>query len=84
MKRANKWVKRKILPTKIVLIAVFIFIQFYHPAIATPAITAEIQLPANVKAIVTRACYDCHSNETNLRWYDKIAPVYWQGIAGNT
>jgi hypothetical protein len=24
-----------------------------------------------------RACYDCHSNETNLRFYDRIVPAYW-------
>ena len=30
------------------------------------------------KAIVQRACYDCHSNETNLRWYDQIAPISWK------
>ena len=71
----------RILLYLIMLTIVFAALQFYRPAIANPAVTAEIQLPANVKVIVKRACYDCHSNETNLRWYDKIAPAYWQAAA---
>ncbi len=23
------------------------------------------------------ACYDCHSNEVNVPWYGKVAPVSW-------
>jgi len=81
MNKRNNRFRSKISLILIIMIAVFIAMQLYHPAIAKPAVTAEIKLPANVKAIVKRACYDCHSNETNLRWYDKIAPVYWQVAA---
>ncbi|MDP9077059.1 MAG: heme-binding domain-containing protein [Bacteroidota bacterium] len=79
-KKKNRF--RKItLQTSITLMVIFVTIQFYHPAIPEPRVTAEIQVPPNVRAIFKRACYDCHSNETNLRWYDKIAPVYWQVAA---
>ncbi len=27
--------------------------------------------------IAVTACYDCHSNETKWRWYDKLAPASW-------
>ena len=37
-----------------------------------PPVTGEIMLPAEVQAILERACYDCHSNETKLNWFDKI------------
>jgi hypothetical protein len=30
-----------------------------------------------VAAIVKRACYDCHSNNTVWPWYSRIAPVSW-------
>jgi hypothetical protein len=30
-----------------------------------------------VKAILRRACYDCHSNETQWPWYSRIAPISW-------
>ena len=31
-----------------------------------------------VMAILKTSCYDCHSNQTNYRWYSYIAPVSWQ------
>jgi hypothetical protein len=37
-----------------------------------PPVTGEIMLPAEVQAILERACYDCHSNETKLNWFDKL------------
>jgi hypothetical protein len=40
--------------------------------LANPPVTAEIQVPQEVKQLLERACYDCHSNETNIRWYDKL------------
>ncbi|HTP10985.1 MAG TPA: heme-binding domain-containing protein, partial [Anaerolineae bacterium] len=27
--------------------------------------------------LVTRACYDCHSNQTTWPWYSNIAPISW-------
>src|ERR1035437_156738 len=29
------------------------------------------------RALVKRACYDCHSNETTWPWYSHVAPVSW-------
>jgi len=37
----------------------------------------EITAPVEVMAILKRACYDCHSNEVNLPWYSKVAPISW-------
>ncbi|HVB79794.1 MAG TPA: heme-binding domain-containing protein [Candidatus Binataceae bacterium] len=33
--------------------------------------------PAQIEALLTRACYDCHSNQTRWPWYSHIAPVSW-------
>lgn len=30
-----------------------------------------------VAIILKTSCYDCHSNQTKLPWYSKIAPVSW-------
>lgn len=40
---------------------------------------AETEVPASVevRSILRRACYDCHSNETTWPWYSRIAPVSW-------
>ena len=39
----------------------------------------ETEVPASVevRSILRRACYDCHSNETTWPWYSRIAPVSW-------
>ena len=42
-----------------------------------PAVESEVPAPADVRAILRRACYDCHSNETVWPWYSRIAPASW-------
>ena len=36
-----------------------------------------LQTPGNVKAILQKACYDCHSNETVYPDYAYVAPISW-------
>lgn len=33
--------------------------------------------PKNIGKILKESCYDCHSNNTNYPWYNKIQPVKW-------
>ncbi len=61
----------------VVLIVAFIGIQFIHIERTNPRITGEIEAPAQVKEILRRSCYDCHSNETVWPWYSYIAPASW-------
>lgn len=43
-----------------------------------PPITNEVSWPSpEAKALAKRACYDCHSNETEWTWYSNIAPISW-------
>jgi hypothetical protein len=51
--------------------------QLYRPKIDHPPVTAEIQGPPEVKQILRNSCYNCHSNETRLSWFDEPAPAYW-------
>lgn len=53
-------------------------LQFVRPEIPVRPVTGDLQAPPAVKAILRRACYDCHSNETSLRWFDRVSPVYWR------
>lgn len=69
--------QRKAFIIILILLVGFVGIQFVRPDVPNPPVTGDFTAPADVKAIIQRACYDCHSNQTNLRWYDKIAPVYW-------
>lgn len=42
-----------------------------------PPVTADLRAAADAKAVLRRACYDCHSNETTWPWYSRVAPVSW-------
>lgn len=61
----------------LVVLLVFAGIQFVRPKIANPPVTADLQAPPDVQQILRNSCYNCHSNETKLWWYDKIVPAYW-------
>jgi cytochrome c553 len=58
-------------------LVVFIALQFIRPELTHPPVTADLQAPPDVKQILVTSCYDCHSNETKLAWFDQIAPAYW-------
>ena len=34
-------------------------------------------VPNDIKNKLQVSCYDCHSNNTNYPWYNKIQPVAW-------
>jgi len=55
----------------------FVGLQFIRPALTNPPVTADLQVPADVKQILRTSCYNCHSNETKLPWFDQIVPAYW-------
>jgi mono/diheme cytochrome c family protein len=59
------------------LTVVFLGLQLIRPPLTNPPVTAELDAPAHVKQIFRAACYNCHSNETRLSWFDRIVPAYW-------
>lgn len=63
-------------PVAILAIA-SVSLQFIRPALSHPPVTAEIDAPPEVKAILRNSCYSCHSNETKLSWFDEPVPAYW-------
>ncbi|MDX1828860.1 MAG: heme-binding domain-containing protein [Lutibacter sp.] len=34
-------------------------------------------VPENIQIILKNSCFDCHSNNTNYPWYNKIQPINW-------
>lgn len=36
-----------------------------------------LNAPKDIEKIIKNSCYNCHSNNTNYQWYDKVAPVSW-------
>lgn len=67
----------------IVLLVVLVVIQFIRPeknratAVSENDITAYYTVPENVQSILKKACYDCHSNNTEYPWYANIQPIGW-------
>jgi cytochrome c553 len=60
--------------------AFFLLIQIIQigPQRTNPPIVAEPKWDNPLtRALAKRACFDCHSNETNWPWYSYIAPVSW-------
>ena len=76
MKKAMKW-------TGIVLIVVFVGIQFIRPDRTNPpvdtsrALAARVFIPSHIDSLLRNSCMDCHSNETRWPWYSNISPVSW-------
>jgi hypothetical protein len=61
-------------------LAVLIFlvaIQFVRKPLPNPPVSADFQAPPEVKQILKKSCYGCHSNETKLAWFDLPVPAYW-------
>lgn len=59
------------------ILLAFVGIQFVKVDRTNPPIIKEIQAPPQVKEILRKSCYDCHSNETNWPWYSHVAPLSW-------
>ena len=59
----------------VVLAVILIGIQFIPVERSNPSVTEEISSPSNIKAILKKSCYDCHSNETEYPWYAHVAPI---------
>jgi len=64
-----------------VLLAIIVVLQFIRPerniseVPSANDIRVHYPLPGNVESILKRACYDCHSNNTNYPWYTNIQPI---------
>src|SRR5258707_6072843 len=68
---------RVLLWTAVIFVVVFVCLQFIRPELTNPPVTAELQAPPEVKQVLKNSCYNCHSNETKLPWFDKLVPAYW-------
>jgi hypothetical protein len=58
-----------------ILAVAFVAIQLLPVDRTNPPVESEVPAPPEVRAVLKRACYDCHSNETVWPWYARVAPV---------
>ncbi|HEX6251476.1 MAG TPA: heme-binding domain-containing protein [Gemmatimonadaceae bacterium] len=59
------------------LVVAFAAVQVVPVDRTNPAVETEVPAPADVRSVLRRACYDCHSNETVWPWYSRVAPISW-------
>ena len=58
-------------------------IQFIRPDRTNPSsdpgsdLLSVLSPPAQVREILQRSCYDCHSHQTRWPWYSAAAPASW-------
>jgi hypothetical protein len=61
-----------------ILILLFLVIQLIPVPRTNPPEQTQLQWDSpHTQELATRACLDCHSNETRWPWYSKVAPVSW-------
>ncbi|AXC11362.1 cytochrome p460, putative [Acidisarcina polymorpha] len=65
--------------SRLIVAAVLIFglLQLVRPGIPSMPASAELQAPPEIKHILEKDCYSCHSNQRRLSWFDQIVPGYW-------
>ncbi len=59
------------------LLGVLLIAQFKTIQRTNPPLEGDLAAPPQINTLLRRACYDCHSNETQWPWYTYIAPVSW-------
>lgn len=65
-------------------ISVLVLIQFIRPEKNNGSAASEndifntVKTSEEVKNILIKSCYDCHSNHTDYPWYNNIQPIaFW-------
>jgi hypothetical protein len=71
--RARRWLVRSLAAAAVLLAAA----QFVPVERVNPPVKLEILAPPEVKTVLERSCFDCHSNRTRWPWYAYVAPASW-------
>lgn len=67
----------------LIMFVAFVGIQFIPTTrnqsdkILETDITKTFNVPNDVQNVLKTSCYDCHSNNTNYPWYNRIQPAAW-------
>lgn len=73
-------IRKYLLPSAIAAVVLFVAIQLipYGRDHTNPPVTQEPKWDSpQTRALAARACFNCHSNETQWPWYSNIAPISW-------
>lgn len=67
----------------LVLISGLVGVQFFpaslnqNTVVLSTDFTKTFKVSENVQILLKKSCYDCHSNNTNYPWYNKVQPLGW-------
>lgn len=67
----------------LILLVVFVGIQFIPTKrnessyMSNSDFMSVYKVPTKIASKIKVSCYDCHSNNTNYPWYNKIQPIAW-------
>ncbi len=65
------------------VVALGVGVQAIRPSLGKPAgPQVEVAVPPQVKAILVRRCYACHSDEPQLVWWDQRGAGVLGGVVG--
>jgi hypothetical protein len=76
----NRRRRSPLLVLLVVVLGMFAALQLIRPDRTNPPvdpalrIDAHVTVPADIGAILDRACRDCHTNQTRWPWYSHVAP----------
>lgn len=69
----SSWKRNALLGVAVVVVA----IQLVPVDRTNPPVEEEVPASPEVRAVLKRSCYDCHSHESVWPWYGYVAPVSW-------
>lgn len=73
--------KMRIRKISLFLLIAFVGIQFIPTSlnqskeVLETDIAKTFNMPEDIQYLFKNSCYDCHSNNTNYPWYNKIQPI---------
>jgi hypothetical protein len=78
MKNLRRYWKKPLVSGFVGVLAVFGLIQLFPVSRTNPPIVNEpVWDSPQTRTLAEKACFTCHSNETQWPWYAQIAPVSW-------
>ena len=64
--------------TLIGAVALFVLIQLVPKRVTNPS--ARVEPPwdsPRTRQLAVTACFNCHSNQTHIAWFERVAPLSW-------
>jgi len=64
-------------PAAIAVVVFLVAAQAFRIDKSNPPIESDVDAPPQLKEVMQRSCYGCHSNEVTWPWYAEVAPASW-------